>query len=206
MVASRNQGQLIITDHLWKSYRKSAFQSDFPSHLWRFNGKSSTIFRGPCQQVLSWSSLLKENLMSVPNQIATLLDCYVSVYRIQQLLACQVGNSERVNIESWKALKIENHVEIPLVWFQSIQHCNMVAIFSAEGFFCFASLKLQHFKPFNLDPKKDTCQMIWRWNFRLMTPPGCAEMAARWSYFDPMGSMVMPMTNHVRGILSGKPG
>lgn len=99
-----------------------------------------------------------------------------------------------------------NHVEIPLVWFQTIQHCNMVAIFSAEGFSCFASLKLQHFKPFNLDPRKDTCQMIWRWNFRLMTPPGCAEMAARWSYFDPMESMVMPMTNHVRGILSGKPG
>lgn len=43
--------------------------------------------------VLSWSSLLKENLMSVPNQIATLLDCYVSVYRIQQLLACQADDT-----------------------------------------------------------------------------------------------------------------
>lgn len=43
-------------------------------------------------QVLSWSSLLKENLMSVPNQIATLLDCYVSIVRVQDLLTCQVGD------------------------------------------------------------------------------------------------------------------
>ncbi|CAK9086535.1 unnamed protein product [Durusdinium trenchii] len=39
--------------------------------------------------VLSWSALLKDSLMAVPNQIATLLDCYVSVQRIQQLLTCQ---------------------------------------------------------------------------------------------------------------------
>ena len=41
-------------------------------------------------EVLSWSNLLKESLMSVPNQIATLLDCYVSIQRIQSLLTCQV--------------------------------------------------------------------------------------------------------------------
>ncbi|CAK9086603.1 unnamed protein product [Durusdinium trenchii] len=45
--------------------------------------------------VLSWSALLKDSLMAVPNQIATLLDCYVSVQRIQQLLTCQARELTR---------------------------------------------------------------------------------------------------------------
>ena len=46
-------------------------------------------------EVLSWSALLKDSLMAVPNQIATLLDCYVSVQRIQQLLTCQARELTR---------------------------------------------------------------------------------------------------------------
>ena len=45
--------------------------------------------------MLSWSALLKDSLMAVPNQIATLLDCYVSVQRIQQLLTCQARELTR---------------------------------------------------------------------------------------------------------------
>ena len=42
-------------------------------------------------KVLSWNALLKESMMTFPNQFATLLDCYVSIRRIQQLLTCQAG-------------------------------------------------------------------------------------------------------------------
>eukprot|EP00439_Symbiodinium_sp_Y106_P024278 s3358_g2.t4 len=39
--------------------------------------------------VLSWNKLLKDSMMSVPNQIATLLDTYVGIQRVQKLLASQ---------------------------------------------------------------------------------------------------------------------
>ncbi|CAJ1389552.1 unnamed protein product [Effrenium voratum] len=42
--------------------------------------------------VLSWANLLKDNIMQLPNQVASILDAYVGITRVQQLLCCEASN------------------------------------------------------------------------------------------------------------------